>query len=254
MKPTIRAITNCAFALFLLTAAVLSGCSSASIQRPERPDSVVKVVYQPSHQTDTGVNFSEAATCNAIVEAAMAASSGPLAVSKVWSHDVPGLRFARVGSNTKIEHTTSVVGDTITGYAWELRESNRIAPFVFVAVHNNGGTNRNAIWGYIHEGDRYEAANRELADALVKAVADVTGLENRGTLFDSSTGRNDYRCRVTGKLAFYSVDENVNAAPYRVLLEIGDNKVSRELLTDPAKQKLMGEAIARVLVERFGTK
>ena len=29
------------------------------------------VVWQPSHQTDTGKDFSEAATCNAIVEAAM---------------------------------------------------------------------------------------------------------------------------------------------------------------------------------------
>src|SRR5690606_5108531 len=41
------------------------------------------VVWQPSHQTNTGVNFSEAAVCNAIAEAAM--NSGPkLKEFKVW--------------------------------------------------------------------------------------------------------------------------------------------------------------------------
>jgi hypothetical protein len=66
-------------------------------------------------------------------------------------------------------------------------------------------------------------------------------------LLDSSTGRNDYRCAVTGKLAFYSIDENVNTAPYRVLLEIGDNGVSRALLQDPAKQQAMGAALKKEL-------
>jgi hypothetical protein len=133
-----------------------------------------------------------------------------------------------------------------------LQRSNAIDPFVFVAIHNNGGTNRNAIWGYIHEGDRYEAANRDLVAKLIAAVADVTGLENRGVWLDSSTGRNDYRCQTTGQLAFYSLDENVNLAPYRVLLEIGDNQVSRALLNDPVKQKAIGAAIQRIVEEEFG--
>ncbi|MHB1313808.1 MAG: hypothetical protein ACYC3L_17450, partial [Gemmatimonadaceae bacterium] len=60
-------------------------------------------------------------------------------------------------------------------------------------------------------------------------------------------GRNDYRCAVTGRLGFYSLDENVNHAPYRVLLEIGDNVVSRALLQDPAKQQVMGAAIKQAL-------
>ncbi|MBM3908345.1 MAG: hypothetical protein FJ363_09775, partial [Gemmatimonadetes bacterium] len=36
-------------------------------------------------------------------------------------------------------------------------------------------------------------------------------------------------------------------APYRVLLEIGDNGVSRALLQDPAKQEAMGAAIKKEL-------
>ena len=66
-------------------------------------------------------------------------------------------------------------------------------------------------------------------------------------LLDSSTGRNDYRCAITGRLGFYSLDENVNKAPYRVLLEIGDNGVSRALLQDPVKQQIMGAAIKKEL-------
>jgi len=62
-------------------------------------------------------------------------------------------------------------------------------------------------------------------------------------LLDSTTGRNNYRCQTTGKLGFYSLDENINTAPYRVLLEIGDNAVSRELLLDAASRKKMGEAL-----------
>ena len=42
------------------------------------------VVWQPSHQTDTGKDFSEAAVCNGIVEAAMEASPD-LKEYKVWS-------------------------------------------------------------------------------------------------------------------------------------------------------------------------
>lgn len=204
------------------------------------------VVWQPSHQTDTGKDFSEAATCNAIVEAAMDAKPN-LKEYKVWSLGRTDLHHADSGSNTKISHTTALEDGKLSGYAWELQESNKKHPFVFVAVHNNGGTKRNAIWGYIHYGDAHEADNRELAARLVKAICSVTDLENRGVLLDSTTGRNDYRCASTGKLSFYSLDENVNTAPYRVLLEVGDNAASRALLTDPEKQKAMGVALKQEL-------
>lgn len=201
-----------------------------------------RVVWQPSHQTDTGKDFSEAATCNAIVEAAMK-TAPKMREYKVWSYGQPGLHHADSGSNTKILHTSAVLEGKISGYAWELNEANRKKPAVFIAVHNNGGTRRNAVWGYIHYGDRYEQANRELAARLVKAICEATGMENRGVLLDSTTGRNDYRCSQTGKLSFYSLDENINQAPYRVLLEIGDNAASRDILTDPVKQKLIGQSI-----------
>jgi hypothetical protein len=210
----------------------------------QRPKGVV--VWQPSHQTDTGVDFSEAKTCNAIVEAAMA-TKPRLNEYKVWSLDKPNLHHSNVGSNTIIEHTTAVIDGMVSGYAYEIQESNKLNPDVFIAVHNNGGSKRNAIWGYIHDGDRYEAENKELAARLVAAISAVTDLENRGVLMDSSTGRNDYKCNTSGKRAFYSLDENVNTAKYRVLLEVGDNGPSRALLTDPEGQKKMGAALKEAL-------
>lgn len=213
----------------------------------------IVVVYQPSHQTDTGRDFSEAAVCNSIVEAAIAASTGVVKVYKVWSHDVEGVHHAQQGSNTKIEHTSALDSlSRISGYAYELQESNKLRPDVFIAVHNNGATKSHACWGFIHEGDSQEGKNRELAKELVDELCRVTGLTNRGIHFDSSTGRNDYRCRVSGSRAFYSLDENINYAPIRVLLEIGDNETSRDFLMNQDNQKKMGEVIQRVLEQKFG--
>lgn len=204
------------------------------------------IVWQPSHQTDTGKDFSEAAVCNAIVEAAMS-TKPKLKEYKVWSLGKEYLHHADSGSNTKISHTSAIIDGKISGYAYELQQSNKRHPTVFIAVHNNGGTKRNAVWGYIHYGDLYESENRELAARLIKGISSATNLENRGVLLDSTTGRNDYRCATTGKLSFYSLDENINTAPYRVLLEIGDNAVSRELLLSAEGQKKIGEAIKREL-------
>ena len=206
-----------------------------------------RIVWQPSHQTDTGKDFSEAATCNGIVEAAMATEPG-LKEYKVWSLGKEQFHHADSGSNTKILHTTAIIDGKKSGYAYELAESNRKHPQVFIAVHNNGGTKRHAVWGYIHYGDKYESTNRELAARLVKAICAVTTMENRGVLLDSTTGRNDYRCQATGKLSFYSLDEQVNTAPFRVLLEIGDNAASHDFLQNPANQKIIGEAIKKELV------
>jgi hypothetical protein len=219
-------------------------------QSCNRYDSLYKkhlvIVWQPSHQTDTGKDFSEAATCNSIVMAAMATSPS-LKEYKVWSLGKEQYHHADSGSNTKILHTTDIIDGKISGYAYELQQSNKKNPYVFIAVHNNGGSKHHAMWGYIHYGDKYETENRELAGRLVKAVCSVTSLENRGVLLDSTTGRNDYRCKVTGKLSFYSLDENINNAPYRVLLEIGDNAASYEFLTNPANQKIIGEALKKEL-------
>lgn len=206
------------------------------------------VVWQPSHQTDTGKDFSEALTCNGIVEAAMALKPGiRLNEFKVWSLGRKDVHHAESGSNTKVEHTSAIIDGKISGYAYELQQSNKKHPAVFIAVHNNGGTQRHAVWGYIHYGDHYETDNKQLAGRLVKAICDATGMENRGVLLDSTTGRNDYRCTTTGKLSFYSLDENINIAPYRVLLEIGDNAVSHDFLQDSSNQKKIGEAIKREL-------
>jgi hypothetical protein len=205
------------------------------------------VIWQPSHQTDTGKDFSEAEVCNGIVTAAIAARP-QLKERKVWSLGKEKYHHHDRGSNTVIEHTIAVIDNKISGYAYELKKSNKQKPDVFIAVHNNGGTRRHAVWGYIHFGDRYEAENRILAGRLVKAIATSTDLENRGVLLDSTTGRNDYRCAATNKRSFYSLDENINNAPYRVLLEIGDNEASHQFLKNPENQRKIGEAIKRELI------
>ena len=228
--------------LLLLTILSFISCNRYTTTNRKIP----VIVWQPSHQTDTGKDFSEAATCNGIVEAAM--STQPfLKEYKVWSLGKNEYHHSDEGSNTKLLHTSDVIDGKISGYAYELKESNARHPQVFISVHNNGGTKRHAVWGYIHYGDKNEAANRELASRLVKAICAATKMEDRGVLLDSTTGRNDYRCPETGKLSFYSLDETVNSSPYRVLLEVGDNAASYKFLQDPDNQKIIGAAIKKEL-------
>jgi hypothetical protein len=223
---------------------LLTLCCLAAV--PSRKKTTV--VWQPSHQANTGKDFSEAAVSNAIAEAAMA--TRPFFKEyKVWSLGRKDVHNADSGSNTMVAHTSAVVDGKISGYAWELQQSNKQKPDVFIALHNNGGTKRHAVWGYVHYGDVYEKENRELAAALITAIASATTLENRGVLLDSTTGRNDYRCAATGKLAFYSLDEHVNVSPIRVLLEIGDNGVSHDFLQDPVNQQKIGAAIKTALAK-----
>ncbi|MFN2458038.1 MAG: N-acetylmuramoyl-L-alanine amidase [Chitinophagaceae bacterium] len=227
----------------LLTALIL-----VSILAPiaEKCNKKTVVIWQPSHQTDTGTDFSEASVCNGIVEAAMN-TKPQIKEYKVWSLGKENLHHADAGSNTKIEHTSQVIDGKVSGYAYELREANRKNPQVFISVHNNGGTKWHAVWGFIHYGDKYESENRELAARLIRAISAATDLENRGVVLDSTTGRNDYRCQTTGKLGFYSLDENINKAQYRVLLEIGDNAASHDFLENSENQQKIGGAIKREL-------
>src|SRR5258707_5457871 len=90
------------------------------------------IVWQPSHQTDTGKDFSEAATCNAIVEAAME-TKPHFKEYKVWSLGRTDVHHADSGSNTVIAHTTAIEDGKISGYAYELKESNKRHPEVFIA-------------------------------------------------------------------------------------------------------------------------
>lgn len=216
------------------------------------PAAAQLVVFQPSHQSDTGENYNEAQTCGAIVEYAMKARPY-FGDSKVWSYFQPGLHHSDTGTNTLKAHTSALEDGRLSGYAWELQQANALAPLVFIGVHNNGGTGRHAVWGYIHDGDPMEEQNRRLSDTLIEELARATDLENRGTHLDSTTGRNDYRCAATGRLGFYSIDENVNKAPYRVLLEIGDIDRSRAFLLDEDNRKVMGEAIKRGLARFLKT-
>ena len=232
----------------IATSLLIIGCSSSkSVLEDLHFKTPPVIVFQPSHQSDTGKDFNEGLVCSAIVDAALAAPTPGTKQFKVWSYYVPDLHHAQAGSNTKISHTIAIDSGRISGYAYEINESNKIQPDLFIAVHNNGGTNKHNIWGFVHEGDPNEKTNREIARVILDEVCAVTDLFNAGIHGDSEPNRNDYRCVSTGKLSFYSLDEHVNKAPYRLLLEIGDNAVSRELLMNPEGQKKIGEAIQRAI-------
>jgi hypothetical protein len=246
-------ITTTVRYLLLLSPVLFAACGASRLFTGSGGEEGPVIVYQPSHQSDTGVGFNEALVCNAITEAAIAASTDAVKVHKVWSYSVEGLHHAREGSNTKISHSSATDSlGRISGYTYEINEANRLKPSVFVAIHNNGGTKRSACWGFVHEGDDQEKNNRDLAKELVAEVCKASGLENAGVFGDSWPNRNDYRCKNTGKLSFYSLDENVNHCPARVLLEIGDNKESREILLNPDIQKKIGKAIQGVIERRYG--
>lgn len=239
---------DCRILVIWIAVIGLCGCAGPLHLPPPHNGTSYVIVYQPSHQTDTGENFNEAEVCNGIAEGAITAARPSLKVHKVWSYDQTGLHHARAGSNTMIAHTSAVDSSgAISGYAYEIRESNRIAPDAFIAIHNNGATGQNACWGFVHEGDANESVNRRLAALLVGAISDVSGLTNAGVHGDSEPNRNDNRCAATGKLCFYSLDENVNHAPVRVLLEIGDNALSREILLDRVMQQRIGAAVQKAL-------
>jgi len=202
------------------------------------------VVFQPSHQSDTGDGYTEADSCDDIVGYAMEAAPR-YREFKVWSYNEPGLHHARTGTNTMIAHTSAEENGKISGYAWEVGRANALGAGIFISVHHNAGTGRHAVWAFVHDGGRDEAGSRLLAGILAEEVALATDLENRGVYPDSSTGRNDYRCPATGRLAFYSLDENVNKAPYRALLEIGDMGRDGDFLRDKRNRKAIGKAIKR---------
>jgi hypothetical protein len=234
--------------LVVVSALLLPGCSSSkSVLADLQLKAPPVIVFQPSHQSDTGRDFNEGLVCSAIVDAALATPVPGAKQFKVWSYYVPGLHHAQTGSNTKISHTTAVDSGRISGYAYEINESNKIEPDLFIAVHNNGGTNKHYCWGFVHEGDQNEKINRELARVILDEICTATDLFNAGVHGDSEPNRNDYRCVSTGKLSFYSLDEHVNKAPYRLLLEIGDNGASRQFLMNPDNQKKIGEAIERAI-------
>ena len=80
--------------LLLLAPMLFSACGASKQLGSGNAQGELVIVYQPSHQSDTGVNFNEALVSNAIVEAAMAASTGVAKVYKVWSYNVEGVHHA----------------------------------------------------------------------------------------------------------------------------------------------------------------
>ena len=121
---------------FLAVPALLPAASSA-VEGTELP----VVVFQPSHQKDTGENYNEAFTADAMVEYAL--HTPPyFNEHKVWSYFQPGLHHSDTGTNTLIARTSALEGTKQSGYAWELARADEFKPLVFIGVHNNSGTGR----------------------------------------------------------------------------------------------------------------
>ena len=113
--------------LAVFISSILASCSKHTV-----------VVWQPSHQTDTGKDFSEALTCNGISEAGMAYQ--PLKREyKVWSLGKPEYHHADSGSNTKILHTTAVIDGKIASYR---RANARISAPTSSPLWRSGGSER----------------------------------------------------------------------------------------------------------------
>lgn len=78
------------------------------------------IIWQPSHQTNTGVDFSEAA-----IE-----TKPHLKEYKVWSFGNKDVHHANIGSNTVISETSAIVDGKLSGYAFEIQQSNKYNPQV----------------------------------------------------------------------------------------------------------------------------
>jgi len=186
---------------------ILQGCSSCS-SLPDAPvpglsknSTIVRSsLFNRRHQSDTGLDFNEALVCNGIADGVLAIPDERIQVKKVWSYNESGLHHARQGSNTKRAHTVDVDSRKISGYAFELRASNSLHPDVFVAIHNNGATKRNACWGFVHEGDSYEKPIENWRPCLWMQSAKRAVWKMPVCMENSEPNRNDYRLRCDGEI------------------------------------------------------
>jgi len=121
--------------ILLLVMCFINQSYKTTITKKRKP----VIVWQPSHQTNTGVDFSEAA-----IE-----TKPHLKEYKVWSFGNKDMLHADIGSNTAISETSAIVDDKLSGFAFEIQQSNKYNSQIMIAVHNNGGTKRNAVWGYL---------------------------------------------------------------------------------------------------------
>lgn len=94
-----------------------------------------------------------------------------------------------------------------------------------------------------------EKDNRDLAAQLIKAISEVSGLENRGVYSTAQLAETITVARPPANYGFTVLMNIPIPLPIRVLLEIGDNAVSRELLLNPDSQQKMGAAVKKALTE-----
>lgn len=202
------------------------------------------VIYQASHQNDhmiKGTSLSEAEVADKIAKYAMNATKtkNKNTISSYPSQS--SLNFYDNGSNACVNMTQKG-----TGYYWEIEQSNKIGPKLFVSIHVNASTG-NVIEPYYHSGD---TASKGIGSEFAKAIAAATGLKERPP-HDDKVNRNE-TCKSEGNRykdkegnwAFYSIDPDVNKAGTRVILEIGDSQIPSFWTEDNMKK--IGEAIASV--------
>jgi N-acetylmuramoyl-L-alanine amidase len=173
------------------------------------------VAWQPSHQDDTGgADWHEYLICGDIAQRTMALLAGSHVRSVLAWETEMGL----TGSNN--------AGSNAPAFDSEIRQANEAGAHYFVSIHNDGGA-PSGVLGMYFAGDQRSAA---VAEQYARVVSQQTGLPYRGIR----------------AAPLYSLDPVRNAAPIRVLLEIGDNVQDREFLEGEAGRQSVARALADV--------
>lgn len=174
------------------------------------------IAWQPSHQADTGAGYTEYVVCGDIVDRTIALLPEYRHV-KAWD-----LKHGLTGSNNYRPKPSNT-----PAFDNEVKLANDGGADVFVSVHNDGGA-PSGILGEQLPGDKKGAA---LSRHLTTALAQSLGLHDRGV--------RDVR--------LYSLEAVRNNAPYRCLIEVGDNKADRALLTSESGRQKIAEALAAAI-------
>jgi N-acetylmuramoyl-L-alanine amidase len=108
-----------------------------------------------------------------------------------------------------------------------LKQANGANAEVFIAIHVDA-SGANTVMGMCFTGD---SVSYPVAGALAKTLSASLGWGQRSTKLRD----------------LYSLDPVRNSAKIRVLLEIGDNVVNRNMFEDPANRERIGALLAQAV-------
>lgn len=119
----------------------------------------------------------------------------------------------------------------------EIKECNSYKPDLAIDIHNNAGGGDGAEAFYHYGGGK----GKTLAENILKEIIKI-GQNSRGAKFKKNSAGKDY----------YGFIRQVTAPAVIVECAFVDNSTDRQILATSAKQKTMGEAIARGVLKTLG--